>query len=211
MMVTRPLNKIMRATRIPTCEETVLKYDEKINDDGVNCIVQPATLEDMKYITSLANKESKAIGFIPKSAYEAAISGKKPSIHRWSDTCNDRIFMCYENGDPVGFVMMSYGGRAKVNQIVIQSDARLIERGRRLLNAGIDHGITKGINDFGCGCADDLESNVFWQAMNWQKVGERKGIHFSNTYKESSDRKVNLYTFQTNSLFFNTDDEELTG
>lgn len=164
-------------------------------------VVRPATLEDMTYITSLANKESKALGFIPKTAYEAAINGVKPSKHRWSDTCNDRIFMCEENGDPVGYVMMSYGQRAKVNQICIQSDARLIERGKKLLQAGIDHAALKGISDFGCGCADDLESNIFWRAMGWQKIGQRRGIHRTNTYKESSDRLVNLYIYQTNSLF----------
>jgi hypothetical protein len=173
----------------------------------VSCEVRPATLADMKYITSLANKESKSIGFIPKSAYEAAITGTKPSEHRWSDTCNDKIYICSENNDPVGFVMMSYGIRAKVNQICIQEDARLLERGHALLQSGINHATSRGIHDFGCGCADDLESNYFWNAMGWQKVGTRKGIHFSNTYKESSDRLVNLYTFQTNSLFFDSNGE----
>ncbi len=173
------------------------------------CSIQPATLYDLKYITSLANKESKAIGFIPKSAYEAAILGKKPSIHRWSDTCNDKIFICSENGDPVGFVMMSYGRRAKVNQICIQQDARLLERGSALLNAATGHGIKRHIFDYGCGCADDLESNVFWRVMGWRKVGERRGIHHSNTYKESSSRLVNLYSFQVNSLFFGRQQEVL--
>jgi hypothetical protein len=104
--------------------------------------VKPATMEDIKYIIALANKEGKSIGFIPKIAYESAIQGKKPSVNRWSDTCNDKIFMCYENAseanpDPVGFVMMSYGRVAKVNQICIQEDARLIERGKALLNSAI--------------------------------------------------------------------------
>lgn len=163
--------------------------------------IRPATIEDMKYITSLANKEGKAIGFIPKVAYESAINGKKPSIHRWSDTCNDKIWICEENGDPVGFVMMSYGNVAKVNQICIQEDARLIERGKVLLNTAIQHGENKGILDFSCGCADDLESNKFWTAMKWKKIYQRKGIHFSNTYKESSNRIVNIYRFQIASLF----------
>lgn len=176
--------------------------------------VKPATMEDMKYIISLANKEGKAIGFIPKIAYESAINGKKPSENRWSDTCNDKIFMCYENAseanpDPVGFVMMSYGRIAKVNQICIQEDARLIERGRALLESAIKHGENRGILNFGCGCADDLESNKFWKAMGWLKVGERKGIHFSNTWKQSSDRLVNLYRYQLSSLFAEIDDKAL--
>jgi hypothetical protein len=158
--------------------------------------IKLATMEDLKYITSLANKESKAIGFIPKIAYESAINGKKPSIHRWSDTCNDKIFMCEENNEAVGFVMMSYGRIAKVNQICIQEDARLIERGKALLDTAIKVGEQKNILDFGCGCANDLESNLFWNAMGWDKIGERKGIHFSNTWKEQSNRTVNLYRYQ---------------
>ncbi len=165
-------------------------------------IIRPATLEDLKYINSLSNKESKAIGFIPKTAYEAAVIGKKPSVHRWSDTCNDKIFICEENEDLVGFVMMSYGRAAKVNQICIQSDARLIERGRALLSEALAHGESRGIIDFGCGCADDLESNRFWQAMGWNKIGTRKGISHKNTWKESSKRLVNIYRFQLYSLLY---------
>ena len=163
--------------------------------------VVKANLLDLKYIESLSKKESKSIGFIPKIAYESAITEKKPSIHRWSDTCNDRIWLCKENDEPVGFIMMSYGRVAKVNQICIQPDARLLERGKALLQAGVIHGIDKGIYDFGCGCADDLESNIFWNAMGWNKVGQRKGVSYHNTWKESSDRKVNIYRYQELSLF----------
>jgi hypothetical protein len=37
--------------------------------------------------------------------------------------------------------------------------------------------------------------------MGWVKVGERKGISHKNTWKESSKRKINIYRYQTNSLF----------
>ena len=175
--------------------------------EEVNISVKPATMTDLKYITYLANLNGRSIGFIPKVAYESAIKGSKPSKNRWSDTCNDKIFMCYENAtennpDPVGFVMMSYGKIAKVNQICIQEDARLLERGKALLSAATDHGMKNGIYQFGCGCADDLESNLFWAAMGWDKVGQRKGIHFSNTWKESSDRIVNIYRYLISGLPF---------
>lgn len=163
-------------------------------------MIRSATLEDVPYIVSLANKESFCLGFIPKPAYEAAITGCKTG-KRWSTTCNDKIFMCVENNDLVGFVMFSYGKVAKCNQICIQQDARLIERGRALLSAAISHGNLRGIEDFACGCADDLPSNFFWQQMGWVRVGERKGISHKNTWKETSKRQVNLYRYQTNSLF----------
>ena len=165
--------------------------------------IKLATLDDLKYIKSLSNKESKSIGFIPLIAYESAITGIKKSIHRWSDKCNDKLWICTENDDSVGFLMVSYGSVAKINQIVLQEDARKIQRGKALLKEGIEHGLKKGIYDFGCGCADDLESNLFWKAMGWTKVSERKGISYRNTWKESSDRKINIYRYQELSLFNN--------
>ena len=163
-------------------------------------MIRLAKLEDIPYIVSLANKESFSLGFIPKPAYEAAITGHKGG-KRWSTTCNDKIFVCVENDDLVGFAMFSYGKFSKCNQICIQRDARLIERGKALLSAAISHGNLVGREDFACGCADDLASNLFWQQMGRVKVGERRGISHKNTWKESSKRKINIYRFQTNSLF----------
>ena len=165
-------------------------------------MIRSAIIDDIPYIVSLANKESFCLGFIPKMAYEAAITGIKTG-KRWSNTCNDKLFVCEENKDLVGFVMFSYGKISKVNQICIQSDARLIERGKALLSAGIAHGNLRGIEDFGCGCADDLASNFFWLQMGWVKAAERNGISHKNTWKQSSKRKINLYRYQTNSLFTN--------
>lgn len=163
--------------------------------------VRLATLDDLKYINHLSKKESHALGFIPNSAYEAAITGIKTG-KRWSNVCNDKLWVCEENKDLVGFLLMSYGKWAKVNQIAIQEDARLIERGKGLLQAGIDHGLSLGRQDFVCGCADDLPSNQFWQGVGWKQLGQRKGISHKNTWLETSDRTVNIYHNQLNSLFF---------
>ena len=165
-------------------------------------VIRLATEEDVPYIVSLSKKESFCLGFIPKMAYTAAITGYKPG-KRWSNTCNDKLFVCEENKDLVGFVMFSYGNPAKCNQICIQEDARLIERGQALLSAAISHGNLRGIEDFACGCADDLPSNFFWGKMGWQKVGERFGISHKNTWKQTSKRVINVYRYQTNSLFTN--------
>jgi hypothetical protein len=165
-------------------------------------VIRLATILDLPYIISLSKKEAFCLGFIPKTAYEAAITSFKGG-KRWSNTCNDKLFVCEENGDLVGFVMFSYGNPSKCNQICIQEDARLIERGQALLSAAIAHGNLRGIEDFACGCADDLPSNFFWSRMGWVKVGERKGISHKNTWKESSKRIVNIYRYQTNSLFTN--------
>ena len=59
----------------------------------------------------------------------------------------------------------------------------------------------RGIEDFACGCADDLASNFFWARMGWEKAGERFGISYKNTWKQTSKRIINLYRYQTSSLF----------
>lgn len=177
-----------------------------VGESGETMRVRLASLDDVKYVISLANKESQSVGFIPKPAYEAAITGCKTG-KRWSTTCNDVLYICEENEeetapDSVGFVLASGSQkRVRIAQICIQSDARLIERGKSLLSAVIDNANQKSVFDFGCGCADDLESNRFWKAMGWQKVGERRGISGSNTWVESSDRLVNLYAYQSHGLF----------
>ena len=162
--------------------------------------IRLAEIPDLKYIHHLSKKESHAIGFIPKIAYESAITGKKTG-HRWSDTCNDKLWVCEENKDLVGFLLMSFGRQAKVNQIAIQEDARMIERGKALLNEGIIHGLNRNRFDFVCGCADDLPSNLFWEGVGWQKVSQRRGISHKNTWKETSKRKVNIYIKSQFSLF----------
>jgi len=170
-------------------------------------IIRPATLKDLKYIEHLSKIENHALGFIPKTAYEAAITGYKPG-KRWSNVCNDKIWVCEENGELVGFLMMSFGQWAKVNQIAIQEDARLIERGKALLQAGMDHGLGLGRQDFVCGCADDLPSNMFWDGVGWKQLGQRRGISHKNTWVETSKRKVNIYHRQLNSLFFESKDDD---
>jgi len=163
-------------------------------------LVKKATLNDLKYIESLSKTESRSIGFIPKVRYEAAIIGQR--IHETTKpNCNDTIYLCFEDNDPVGFVLASKGrggdSSSKIAQIVIQPDARLIERGMLLLNRVIKHYETKGIFNFKCGCADDLESNLFWKAMGWEKVSQRKGIAYTNTSLETSDRDINIYRFES--------------
>lgn len=168
--------------------------------------IRAAKLEDLSYIVDLSKKESKALGFIPKMAYESAITGIKTG-KRWSNVCNDRLFVCECNGDLVGFVLASFGKpqainrQGKIAQICLQEDARKIARGRMLLDAVLIYGLTIGCPAFNCGCADDLESNLFWLAMGWRLIGQRKGISHTNTWKQTSGRVINLYRYDPNDLF----------
>jgi len=160
--------------------------------------VRFATLNDVPYVVDLSKKEAFSLGFIPKMAYTSAITGIKTG-KRWSPVCNDKMWVCDCNGDLVGFVLASFGRInakervGKIAQICLQSDARKLERGKLLLNSVLEYGKTLGVHSFSCGCASDLESNLFWSAMGWDKIGERLGISHTNTWKQTSDRVVNLY------------------
>lgn len=157
-----------------------------------------ANIEDLPYVVDLSKKENNCLGFIPKMAYESAITGIKKG-KRWSNVCNDRLWVCCNNGDLVGFCLASFGNprsrdrRGKIAQICLQEDARKIARGRLLLMEVIGYAESVGCKNMGCGCADDLESNFFWMAMNWSKIGSRRGISHTNTWKQTSDRLVNIY------------------
>jgi GNAT superfamily N-acetyltransferase len=166
----------------------------------VNDVVRFASLADLSYIVNLSKKESKSIGFIPKMAYESAITGVKKG-KRWSDVCKDRIAVCENNGDLVGFCLASFGKqgtpirRGKIAQICIQEDAREIDRGRHLLGHIVHYAKGIGCLNMGCGCADDLTSNFFWKAMGWILVSDRMGISHKNTWKPTSKRKINIYNY----------------
>jgi len=168
--------------------------------------VRAAKISDLPYIVDLSKKESKCLGFIPKMAYESAITGIKTG-KRWSNVCNDKLFVIECNGDLVGFCLASFGKpnainkQGKIAQIVLQSDARKIDRGRLLLDAVVEYGYTRFVVGWSCGCAEDLESNLFWRAMGWFHVGQRKGISHTNTWKQTSKRTINLYKFDLQDLF----------
>jgi len=168
--------------------------------------VRFAKIEDIVYILSLSKKETQSIGFIPKMAYEAAITGQKTG-DRWSLVCNDKLWVIECNGDLVGFVLASFGQYnamwkiGKIAQICLQVDARLMMRGKLLLNNVIDYGVKIGTLSFSCGCADDLPSNLFWQTMGWVKLNSRMGISHKNTWKQTSKRVVNQYRYDPHDMF----------
>lgn len=168
--------------------------------------VRFAQEKDLIYVLSLSKKENFSLGFIPKMAYESAITGIKKG-DRWSDVCNDKLLVIECNNDLVGFCLASFGriggiGKmGKISQICLQVDARLMQRGRLLLDAVIEYGKKKGTFRWSCGCADDLPSNLFWQTMGWVKIGDRQGISHKNTWKQTSKRRVNVYRLDPFDMF----------
>ena len=180
-----------------------------MNDLG---IIRFAKLSDINYIIDLSKKESMSLGFIPKMAYESAITGIKKG-DRWSDVCNDKLFVIECNNQLVGFCLASFGriggiGKlGKIAQICLQTDARLMQRGKLLLDNVVEYGKTVGTFRWSCGCADDLPSNLSWQTMGWIKLTERFGISHKNTWKQTSKRKINVYRLDPFDIFLNFSDK----
>jgi hypothetical protein len=85
--------------------------------------------------------------------------------------------------------------KGKIAQICLQTDARKFLRGRLLLDTVVDYGKTQGTFAVSAGCADDLESNLFWRAMGWICIGQRFGISHKNTWKQTSKRVINVYRY----------------
>ena len=69
-----------------------------------------------------------------------------------------------------------------------------------LLNSVVKWGLSIGTMSFDAGCADDLESNFFWQSMGWEIAGTRMGIGHKNTWVQTSKRKINIYNYDPNWL-----------
>lgn len=172
-------------------------------------VIQRAEANDLRYVEYLAGLESRAVGFIPKPAYEAAITGLKAG-KRWSPTCTDGLWICRENDEPVGFVLASFGQIARIAQIAIQEDARLVARGQALLEAVATEAARRGLDGTQAGCADDLPSNSFWEACGFQVVGQRAGVHFET--KRKSGRTVNIWRRYEHQLYlFDAVPMELSG
>lgn len=126
-------------------------------------IIQPATLGDLLYIDSLRRVEQECVGFIPMSRYEREITE-----HR------KRLLVALEDGDRVGFVFWTEGWPvARIQQLVVQRDARRMDRGTALVEEvirSIPHhtGLT-------CRCREDIDGIEFWSALGWQNVGKESG------------------------------------
>ena len=119
------------------------------------CIVKDHA-DLLKYIESLQAKNSDALGFLPRSAFE-----------RYKD--DGQLFLGLLNGEPCGYVLAGSGFRGVLRlwQVCIQYDVR-----RRLYGAMLVAAVDKYGEDLGCirsevHCASDLTANDFWASVGY--------------------------------------------
>lgn len=142
--------------------------------------IRPATLADLKYIDALRKKEGDAIGFIPIQRYEMEVNRERLGT----------LVVAVDNGDLTGFLYATHSGHGSthIQQVAIQEDARRVTRGRMLVDAAVADGVNRMSWLTSLRCADDLEANTFWQALDFAL--EREGVTPKSIYGSGKEKRA---------------------
>lgn len=119
----------------------------------------------VRYIDSLAHKNSEALSWLPLQAYELAAA-------------EGRIVLQLENDEPCGYLLhgpLRPLAPCTVWQLCIQTDARrrgsAVEAVEKL---GAD-AAAAGCSDLRLRCASDLDANEFWTAAGFTQFATVEG------------------------------------
>ena len=128
-------------------------------------LVRTTSPKDFLFINSLMKMEAKSVGFLSTRTFESYV---------WGGGRNFMCFLCLVNNDAVGYVLLTPGRgiqtTAKIQQIVIRKDARLLEYGRALVDACVDFCVEFNRSGIQLRCRADLEANKFWQCLGFSLV-----------------------------------------
>lgn len=114
-----------------------------------------------KFLLHLSDSHKHELGFLPRQAYLQAIQ-------------LSRVFLCFENGDPCGYLIHGPGRQeTKIYQVVVCDDCRRIEHGTALVQATRLVADRASAHKLTCHVAEDLDAVNFWQAIGLRIVGER--------------------------------------
>lgn len=126
--------------------------------------IRLATVEDLPYVIALSKKFSNQIGFLPRPAVEWYLA-------------NNRVTLALENGDPCGFLLGRTHHRWQrlqrpITQAAIALDAQRRHHGLALVQHVIQMASLAGQSAIQCMVRDDLESNEFWAAAGFVRIGQ---------------------------------------
>jgi ribosomal protein S18 acetylase RimI-like enzyme len=117
----------------------------------------------LPYVRDLMEKNYEAVGFIPL-----------PRLEDYAQ--RGQILVQRENDEPCGYLAFGNGWPVlKVYQCCIQVDARRAAQATALVDKLISIARERNCIAISLWCADDLESNGFWQAMGFHFGGQREG------------------------------------
>jgi len=167
--------------------------------DGTTTVLKTAVEEDFLFIDSLRKKEGKALGFIPRAVYDSILQQKRVGNrdrYKYSE-----IIKTVDNLDNTGFCYYTFSGQdLKIQQIVIQNDARRFNRALMML----DH-VEKRAKELGktfitARVAIDLESNLFWSGCGYSVINQMTSS-FMNRTESKSKRQLHYYSKPINCIF----------
>lgn len=129
----------------------------------------------VKFLDHLQSENSHALGFLPFEALRQAIE-------------LGRVFLCYENDDPAGYLIHGPAKKhSKIYQVCVAEDARRIEHGTALVEAFHRVCLAADAHDLTLHCAEDLPANRFWQELGFEPAGQRckraDGRRMQNRYR----------------------------
>jgi ribosomal protein S18 acetylase RimI-like enzyme len=114
-----------------------------------------------KFLLHLSDSHKHELGFLPRLAYSQALA-------------LGRVFLCFENGDPCGYLIHGPAKQhSKIYQVVVADDCRRIEHGTALVQAARMFADRAEAHTLSCHVAEDLEALSFWKTIGLEIVGER--------------------------------------
>lgn len=114
-----------------------------------------------RYAAHLADRNSHALGFLPRTAYERAAE-------------KHQLAAAWENDELCGYLLHGWKGpRLKIYQACIQYDSRRIEHGTDLVRGLIQIANDANMHRLSLWCAEDLDANAFWAALGFSHTATR--------------------------------------
>jgi GNAT superfamily N-acetyltransferase len=132
----------------------------------------------IEFITGMMRENYTAVGFIPETTVEQQYIRQGRYLIQ-SDL----------RGRPVGYLLHgspAAGQILSVAQAVVDYDFRNRGFGEMEVQRLIERAQLANCRSIKLRCADDLQSNLFWQSMGFEKVNT---LHVSNTRQ----RAINVY------------------
>jgi hypothetical protein len=137
--------------------------------------VEPTNQDASRFLDHLQRQHSYALGFLTHVAIAEAIA-------------RGRVLRAYENGDPAGYMIHgSIKPNTRILQICVANDARRIQHATAMIEALKVICSGPMVEMLSCHCAEDLDSNAFWQSLGFAKTGQRlkskTGRRWQNRYE----------------------------
>lgn len=136
-------------------------------------------MSDLDFILALMRQNTGAVGFIPSTTLQVRYIPRQQYIIQRDN-----------RGRNVGYILTgSYvpGRLLHIQQAVIELDKRNRGFGETAIQTILDRAIQTNMRGIVLRCAEDLDSNQFWQALGFE--------HTNTVYPENRRRRaLNIYT-----------------